>query len=179
MSYRASAAPVDRKYFGLKGSLNENGMQYIGSLAKSGLRPYCASSSEARSSASGCLRNSSQTGGAPAGSEPLEGCRSRSPLHVTDRSPRRLNVASVFTLPEFGVPTVMPYCCCTSGSEAVGSMRPNSIGGPEYRSMLGRSIEIATVSAGNSIGLPARTVPRAGGVGLPSVVTRRSVGWLL
>ena len=178
MSYRASAAPVDRMSFVSKGSLNENGMQYIGSFAKSGLRPYCASSSEARSSASGCLRNSSQTGGAPAGSEPLEGCRSRSPLHVTDRSPRRLNVASVFTLPEFGVPTVMPYCCCTSGSEAVGSMRPNSIGGPAYRSKLGRSSEIGTVSVGNSIGLPARTVPRAGGIGLPSRVTRRSLEWL-
>src|SRR5438552_15124199 len=109
MSYRASAPPVERLSFISKGSLNENGMQYIGSFAKSGLRPYCASSSEARSSASGCLRNSSQTGGAPAGSEPLEGCRSRSPLHVTDRSPLRLKVASAVTLSEFGVLTVMPY----------------------------------------------------------------------
>src|SRR5439155_7479365 len=76
MSYRASAAPVDRMSFVSKGSLNENGMQYIGSFPKSGLRPYCASSSEARSSASGCFRNSSHTGGAPAGSGPLDGCRS-------------------------------------------------------------------------------------------------------
>ena len=55
MSYRASPPPVDRMSFVSYGSLNENGMQYIGIAARSGLRPYCASSSAARSSASGCL----------------------------------------------------------------------------------------------------------------------------
>src|SRR2546428_931362 len=98
MSYRASAAPVDRMSFVSKGSLNENGMQYIGSFAKSGLRPYCASSSEARSSASGCLRNSSQTGGAPVGSAPLDGGRSPSPLHVTVHSHLNLSIATLFAL---------------------------------------------------------------------------------
>ena len=48
-------------------------MQYIGSRARSGERPYCASSSAARSSASGCLRNCSHTAGDPGGSGPDEG----------------------------------------------------------------------------------------------------------
>ena len=34
--------------------------------------------------------------------------------------------------PEFAVPTVIPYCCCTLGSDEVGCMRPSSIGGPAY-----------------------------------------------
>ena len=132
MSYRASAPAVVRMSIVSNGSLNENGMQYIGSRARSGDRPYCASSCAARSRASGCLRNSSQTAGDPGGSGPDDGIRSRSPLHVTERSPRRLSVPSALIWPEFGVPTVMPYCCCTDGSDEVGSIRPNSIGGPAY-----------------------------------------------
>ena len=104
-------------------------MQYIGRFCRSGLRPYCASSSEARSSASGWRRNSSHTFGAPAGSGPAEGCRSKSPLQVTERSPRMLIIPSARACPAFGMPTVMPNCCCTVGSEEVGSIRPNSIGG--------------------------------------------------
>ena len=46
--------------------------------------------------------------------------------------------------PAFGMPTIMPYCCCTSGLDAVGSMRPNSSGGPAYLSKSGTSVEIAT-----------------------------------
>ena len=79
------------------------------------MRPYCLSSSAARSSASGCLRNSSQTAGAPAGSGPADGARSKSPLQVTERSPRMLSVSSAFSWPAFGMPTRMPHCCCTVG----------------------------------------------------------------
>ena len=79
-----SLPPVPRMSFASYQFLNENTAQYIGSFARSGLRPYCASSSAARSSASGCLRNSSHTAGAPAGSGPADGARSNSPLHVTD-----------------------------------------------------------------------------------------------
>ena len=39
-----------------------------------------------------------------------------------------------FTWPAFARPTVIPYCCCTAGSEAVASIRPNSMGGPAYLS---------------------------------------------
>ena len=92
------------------GSLNAKGMQYIGSFARSGLVPYWASSSAARSKASGSLRNSSQTLGAPAGKGPLDGAVSKAPLQVTDRSPRMLMVCRPFTWPAFGIPTVMPYC---------------------------------------------------------------------
>ena len=46
-------------------------MQYIGIAARSGLRPNCASSSAARSSASGSLRSSSQTVGASRRQRPL------------------------------------------------------------------------------------------------------------
>jgi hypothetical protein len=157
------------------GSLNEKGMQYIGSCARLGAFPYCASSAAARSSASGYLRNSSQTPGDPGGSGPDPGALSRSPLHVTDRSPRRFSVPRALMWPEFGVPTVMPYCCWTSGSDAVASMRPNSMGGPAYRSKSGRSAEMATVSVGNFSGDRARTVPVAAGIGAPSLVTRRSL----
>ena len=31
-----------------------------------------------------------------------------------------------------GIPVTMPYCCWTSGSEAVASMRPSSMGVPAY-----------------------------------------------
>ena len=74
-----------------------NTTQYIGSFARSGFLPYCASSSAARSSASGCLRNSSQTAGEPGGSGPSDGRRSRSPLQVTERSPRILSVPSALS----------------------------------------------------------------------------------
>ena len=122
------------------GSLNENTTPYIGIFSRSGLRPYCASSSAARSSASGCWRKYSHTGGAPGGSGPSDGCRSKSPLQVTERSPRMLSVPSALTWPAFGMPTIMPNCCCTVGSEAVGSMRPNSSGGPWYLSRSGRRV---------------------------------------
>ena len=55
------------------GSLNENTTPYIGSSSRSGLRPYVASSSAARSSASGRWRKNSHTGGAPGGSGPSDG----------------------------------------------------------------------------------------------------------
>ena len=94
MSYRASPPPVVRMSFVSKESLKVNGMQYIGIAVKSGALPYCASSSVARSSASGCLRSSSHTAGAPAGNGPAEGAASNAPLQVTDRSPRMLIVES-------------------------------------------------------------------------------------
>jgi hypothetical protein len=112
------------------GSLNENGTQYIGSAARSGALPYFASSSAARSSASGITRSVSHAFGEPAGSGPLDGCVSRSPLHVVERSPRMLIIPRALTWPALGMPTVMPYCCITSGSDAVVSIRPNSIAGP-------------------------------------------------
>jgi hypothetical protein len=65
-------------------------------LSVSGLLPYCASSSAARSSASGSLRNSSHTAGAPGGSA-VPGGASNAPLQVTERSPRMLMVSSAFT----------------------------------------------------------------------------------
>ena len=52
------------------GSLNEKTTPYIGICSRSGWRPYVASSSAARSSASGSWRNISHTGGAPGGSGP-------------------------------------------------------------------------------------------------------------
>jgi hypothetical protein len=78
--------------------LNDITTQYIGSAFRSGCRP-CASSSAARSSASGCLRNVSQDAGQLAGSGPLDGARSHAALHVTERSPRMLSVLSAFTCP--------------------------------------------------------------------------------
>src|SRR5258708_5095160 len=157
------------------GSLNENWMQYICIAAISGDRPNCASSSAARSRASGCLRNSSHTAGEPVDKGPADGRLSRSPLHVTERSPRMFRVPSAFTWPALATPTVIPYCCCTDGSEAVGSMRPNSMGGPEYWSNDGSSVAMATVDVGNFSGDPARTVPVAGAICAPSLVT----SWLL
>ena len=74
------------------GSLNENTTPYIGIFSRSGLLPNALSSSAARSSASGCWRKNSHTGGASAGSGPSEGCLSNSPQQVTERSPRMLSV---------------------------------------------------------------------------------------
>jgi hypothetical protein len=89
-------------------SLNENAAQYIGIAARSGLLPYFSSSSDARSSASGCLRNSSQTAGHDAGNAPEEGCASHSAWHVTERSPRKFSVDSALTWREPWIATSMP-----------------------------------------------------------------------
>ena len=83
-------------------------------------------------------------------------------MQVTERSPLRLSVPRAFIWPASGIPNVIPYCWCTVGSDAVGSIRPNSIGGPAYSSKSGRTSEIATVSVGNSSGEPARTTPGDG-----------------
>ena len=91
-----------------------------------------ASSSAARSSASGCWRNASHTAGAPAGSGPVDGWASKAPLQVTERSPRMLSVSSAFSCPALGMPTRMPVCAMTLGSETVGSIRPKSSGLPRY-----------------------------------------------
>src|SRR3954453_10401985 len=78
-----SLPPVARMSFASYQFLIENTAQYIGNFDRSGLLPYSWSSSAARSKASGCLRNSSHTIGAPAGNGPAEGALSKSPLHVT------------------------------------------------------------------------------------------------
>ena len=75
------------------------------------------------------------------------------------------------TWPALGMPTVIPYCCCTSGSDAVASIRPNSIGGPAYWSTLGSTDETATVVVGNLSGAPARTCPGGAGMAAPFFVT--------
>ena len=115
MAKFTSLFAVVRMSFVSKGSLTAVVMQYIGSAARSGLAPYCASSSAARSSASGCRRKASHGGGAPAGSGPVDGCASNAPLHVTDRSPRMLSVSSAFSCPAFGMPTRMPRWAMTLG----------------------------------------------------------------
>jgi len=89
----------------------------------------------------------------------------------TDVSVKDLFVPSAFTCPAFGIPTVIPYCCETVGSDAVGSIRPNSIGGPSYLSRSGSSVDAFTVCVGNLIGAPARTQPGAAGIGAPSSVS--------
>ena len=71
-----SLPPVARMSLASYQFLSENTAQYSGSFARSGLRPYVASSSAARSSASGCRRNASHSGGAPAGSGPADGALS-------------------------------------------------------------------------------------------------------
>ena len=96
---------------------------------------------------------------------------SKSPLQVTERSPRMLKVPIPLTWPALGMPTIIPYCCCTDGSDAVGSMRPHSRGGPVYFSRSGRRVDALTVVVGNVSGAPARTVPVADGMGAPSGVT--------
>ena len=146
-------------------------MQYIGSSARSGSMPYCASNATARSTASGCCRNASQAAGQSAGSSPVEGCASQPPRQVTDRSPRRLSVLSAFTCPAFGTPATMPYWACTSGSETVASILPRSSGRPAYRSKSGRMLETGTVDVEKATEDPARTGPLAGATGAPSRVT--------
>ena len=110
-------------------------------------------------------------GGRAGGSGPADGCRSKSPRQVTERSPRMLRVASAFTCPACGMPTIIPNCCCTAGSEAVASMRPYSRGGPVYVSRSGRIVEALTVAVGKRSGACARTAPVASGTGAPSWVT--------
>src|SRR4051794_2499503 len=113
-------------------SLKENATQYIGIAFRSGCLPYFASNCAARSRASGCLRNSSQTAGQLAGNGPDDNGASQVALQVTDRSPRRFSVLSALTCPALCRPTTIPYCCCTLGSDLVGSIRPYSIGNPAY-----------------------------------------------
>ena len=89
----------------------------------------------------------------------MEGWASNAPLHVTERSPRILRVSSAFTWPAFGIPTRMPACCRTVGSDTVDSILPKSSGGPAYLSRSGKSVDAATVCVGNARGAPARTAP--------------------
>jgi hypothetical protein len=96
----------------------------------------------------------------PRGRVPIEVAR-----QVTERSPRILRVASAFTCPAFGLPTIIPNCCCTSGSEAVASMRPYSSAGPLYLSTSGSTAEALTVSVGKRNRSVARTAPVASGTG--------------
>ncbi len=126
----------------------EKTTQYMGSFSRSGLLPYCASSSAARSSASGCRRKASHCFGQDAGNAPAEGCVSHFALQLTERSPRRFSVSSALSCPAFGTPTRIPYCCCTEGSDRVGSIRPYSIGRPAYCSTSGSTLLAATVSGG-------------------------------
>ena len=109
MAKFTSLPPVPRMSLASYQSFREKTAQYIGNFARSGLRPYCLSSSAARSSASGCFRNSSQTAGAPGGSGPADGARSKSPLQVTERSPRMFSVSSALSWPASGMPTRNPY----------------------------------------------------------------------
>src|SRR5262245_32720116 len=118
-------------------SLNENTTQYIGIAFKSGWRPYFASSSAARSRASGCFRSRSHWLGQLAGNGPEAGDASHSALQDTERSPRIFSVLSALICVEWDIPATIPYCWRTVGSELVGSIRPKSIGGPAYWSKFG------------------------------------------
>ncbi len=91
--------------------------------------------------------------------DPSTDARSHSPLQVTERSPRMLSVSSAFSWPAFGMPTRMPNCCCTLGSEIVGSMRPNSSGRPWY------SIEVREDASTTGDGLGRKRERRAGAHG--------------
>ena len=44
--------------------------------------------------------------------------------------PRMFSVESALTWVPSGMPTIMPYCCMTPGSDIVGSIRPSSSGVP-------------------------------------------------
>ena len=175
MSYRASAAAVVRMSIVSNGSLNENGMQYMGDFARSGRAPNCASSSAARSRASGCLRNSSQTAGAPAG-KGAHRFESRSPLHVTDRSPRRFSVPSALICPEFGVPNGHSVLLLHVG---VGRSRFHSSELNRRSGVLDRNPVAASRPRpsqwGSDSGGSRTAVPRASGIGAPSRVTSRSL----
>src|SRR5262245_51710090 len=165
-----SLPPVERTSFTSYQFFTEITAQYIGMAARSGLLPYFASSSAARSSASGCWRNFSHPAGASFGSG-VPGGASNAPLHVTERSPRMFKVSYALSWPAFGMPATMPYCWFTLGSEAVGSILPYSSGGPAYWSSAGRMLDAATVLVGNLIGDHARVAPVAAAIGLPSFVT--------
>ena len=107
----------------------------------------------------------------PRRQRPREGWRSNSPRQVAERSPRMFKVASAFSWPALGTPAIIPYCCCTAGSEAVASIRPNSRGGPSYLSRSGKIVAALTVAVGKHSGDPARTVPGASATAAPSSVT--------
>ena len=81
------------------------------------------------------------------------------------------SVSNALSCPAFGTPTTMPYCCFTLGSETVASNLPNSSGGPSYSSRLGNKLDAAVVLVGKRNGAPARVVPVAAGLDLPSLVT--------
>src|SRR5262249_17316576 len=118
---------------------------------------------------SGCLRNASQALGHEAGSAPL--AASHVALQLTERSPRMFSVSIASTPPASGIPTRMPHCCCTVGSDNVGSMRPYSIGRPLYCSRSGMNVDALTVCVGYFTGEPPRVRPVTGLIGLPSAVT--------
>ena len=71
-----------------------------------------------------------------------------SALQVTERSPRMFSVSIALTPPASGMPTRMPHCCCTPGSDTVGSMRPYSMGRPAYWSRSGMNVDAPTVWVG-------------------------------
>src|SRR5712691_2210654 len=152
-------------------SLNESATQYTGIAFKSGCRPYFASSAAARSSASGCCRKSSHAFGQLAGIGPDAGGSSQRALQDTERSPRMLSVLNALIPPALAIPTTIPYCWETVGSELVASRRPKSMGGPAYSSNLGRTDPTAVVDAGNDVADPARTIPACAAMVAPSRVT--------
>ena len=132
------------------GSLNENTTPYIGIFSRSGLLPNALSSSAARSSASGCWRKNSHTGGAPGGSGPER----RMLVELAPAGDRALaaDVERAERVELAGVRECRRSCrtaAARSGSEAVASMRPNSSGGPLYLSRSGRMVEAFTVCVGN------------------------------
>src|SRR4051812_35044938 len=176
MAKATSLPPAERMSFASYQSLTEKATQYMGIASKSGALPNCASSSAARSSASGCCRNASHSGGASSGSAPSATALSYSPRHVTERSPRILSVSSAFTCPAFGMPVITPICCITSGFETEPSILPRSSGGPAYWSRSGSISLTATVSVGKLIAAPARTYPVEGSLAAPSAVTSRVHG---
>ena len=130
MANATSLPDVDRMSFVLYGSLNATVTQYIGNAAKSGFRPSARPVPRPARARPDACRNASHSGGAPVGSGPVEGWASNAPLHVTERSPRIFRVSSAFTWPAFGIPTRMPACCRTVGSDTVDSILPKSSGGP-------------------------------------------------
>ena len=119
MAKLTSLPPVERMSFAsYQFLMREHDAVHRQRLAGRDSVPYCASSSAARSSASGCLRNSSHYGRRTRRQRAgRTDARRTSPLQVTDRSPRMLSVSSAFSWPAFGMPTRMPNCCCTLGSE--------------------------------------------------------------
>ena len=160
-----------------KGSLNENTRPYIGIAVRSGLRPY-------RASKSGCVLfegvrqlggTFSQTGGAPGGSGP----RGRAPVEVAPAGDRALaaNVERrerVQPAPRSAMPAmIIPNCCCTPGSEAVASMRPNSSGRPLVPLQVGQDAgRLDEFRVGSAAATSARTdARRRREPGAPSSVT--------